>query len=150
MILLVDREPSGIVVGLALNRPLDQPASSVSALALLYVGDPSAVAYWGGPMGEDAAVLAELTRVDGLEWFHLPKRERRPFPLPNVGVIAVAEHPEPFEGRIRRSRLYVGLCVWSTSQLENELADHVWLTASASTEHIFTTRPEHLWAEFAS
>ena len=31
--------------------------------------------------------------------------------LPDVGVIAVAEHPTPFEGRIRRARLFSGLCV---------------------------------------
>jgi hypothetical protein len=101
-------------------------------------------------MGQDPAVLAELSDADGLEWFHLSVRQRRPFPLPNVGVIAVAEHREPFEGRIRRARVYVGLCVWGRGQLEAELAREAWQLARAEPEHIFTAHPERLWPELSA
>jgi putative AlgH/UPF0301 family transcriptional regulator len=147
VVLVVDREPNGISVGIALNRPLERSVVDVSALALLFVSEPAARAYWGGPMGEDPAVLAQLSRVDGLEWFHLPTRQRRPFPLPDVGLISVGEHPEPFESRVVRARLYVGLCVWAAGQLEAEVDRRLWLTAPARIAHLFSPNPEQLWAE---
>ena len=147
VILVVDREPNGITTGIALNRPLDERVTDSSALALLFVPDPSAKAFWGGPMGDDPAVLAQLTRTEGLEWFHLAHQQQRPFPLPDVGVIAVAEHPSAFEDRIRRARLFVGLCVWGRNQLEKELANGAWRLARATADDIFTSAPDRLWAD---
>jgi hypothetical protein len=99
-------------------------------------------------MGHDPAVLAQFSAVDGLEWFHLPHEQPRPFPLPDVGVIAVAEHPSPFEDRIRRSRLFIGLCVWARGQLEREIERGAWRTAQARADDVFTGQPETLWAHF--
>jgi putative transcriptional regulator len=146
-ILIVDREPNGITTGIAINRPLDQQVIDSSALALLFVPDPSATVFWGGPIGSDPAILAQLTAVDGLEWFHLPTSQPRPFPLADVGVIAVAEHPAPFEGRIVRARLFVGLCVWGRGQLEAEVERDVWLTTPATAADLFTIQPEALWED---
>ncbi len=147
VILVVDREPSGITIGICLNRPLESTVIDSSALALLFVPEPDARAFWGGPMGHDPAILAQFTAVDGLEWFHLPHEQPRPFPLPDVGVIAVAEHPSPFEDRILRARLFIGLCVWARGQLEREVARGAWrvAAASASAEEIFSAEPESLW-----
>ena len=147
VILIVDREPNGITAGLALNRPLDRRVTDSSALALLFVSDPSAHAFWGGPLGSDPAILAQFSATDGLEWFHLPIRQPRPFPLPDVGLIAVAEHPSPFEGRIRRARLFIGLCVWGRGQLEAELEHDAWQLATATADDLFTTTPERLWSD---
>ena len=145
VILVVDREPNGITSGIVLNRHLGQQVADASALALLFVADLRAPAFWGGPMGTDPAIIAQFTANDGLEWFHLPKRMRRPFPLPDVGVIAVAEHPEPFEGRIRRARLYIGMCVWGAGQLESELHDGAWQLCPARVEDLFLTDTDRLW-----
>jgi putative AlgH/UPF0301 family transcriptional regulator len=145
VVLVVDREPNGITSGFALNRPLAESVTHTSALALLFIPDPGARAFWGGPMGADPAILAQLTAPDGLEYFHLPFQQRRPFPLPNVGLIAVAEHTEPFAGRIARARLFIGLCVWGRGQLEAELARGDWSTRPVTVEDIFTTTPERLW-----
>ena len=147
VVLILDREPNGIITGLALNRPLDQRVMDSSALALLFVPEPDARAYWGGPMGSDPAILAQFSDVDGLDWFHLPIRQRRPFPLPDVGVIAVAEHPGPFENRILRARLFIGLCVWGRGQLEAELARHVWLRARPTPADVFVPDPDQLWSD---
>jgi putative AlgH/UPF0301 family transcriptional regulator len=150
VILILDVEPNGIVTGLCVNRPLDSTVSEESPLALLFVSQPDAPAYWGGPMSKDLpCVLAEFSAVDGLEWFHLPKEQRRPFPLDSIGVIAVAEHTAPFEDRILRARLYVGLCVWGRGQLEVELARGEWLVHSAAPEHVFCADPEELWVQLA-
>jgi putative transcriptional regulator len=147
VILVIDREPNGITTGLCLNRRLAARVTESSALALLFVPEPDAHAFWGGPMGSDPAILAELSSVAGLEWFHLPHLQPRPFPLPEVGVIAVAEHTAPFEGRIRRARLYVGLCVWGRGQLEAELGRAEWLVRAVTADDIFCAAPERLWSE---
>jgi putative AlgH/UPF0301 family transcriptional regulator len=99
VVLLVDHEPNGITTGIALNRPLETTVADTSALALLFVPEPRARAFWGGPMGSDPAVLAQFSAVDGLDWFHLAIRQQRPFPLPDIGVVAVAEHPGPGPAR---------------------------------------------------
>jgi putative transcriptional regulator len=143
----VDREPNGITSGLAINRPLDQPVTDSSALALLFVSNPTERAFWGGPMGQDPAILAQFQATDGLEWFHLPIQQRRPFPLADVGLIAVAEHPSPFEGRILRARLFIGLCVWGRGQLEAEVERDKWELRSARADDFFTQTPEQLWAD---
>ena len=150
MVLIVDREPNGTTTAIAINRPLDQQVIDSSALALLFVPEPSARAFWGGPMGSDPAILAQFSAVDGLEWFHLPIQQRRPFVLPDVGLIAVAEHPGPIEGRIRRARLFVGLCVWGRGQLEAEVQRAAWLLGQATVEVLFSTRPERLWADLVA
>ena len=146
-ILVLDREPNGITTGLAINKPLqDQRAMDASALVLRFISDPNAPAYWGGPMGKDPAILAEFSGGrDGLEWFHLPFEQQRPFPLPNVGVVAVAEHTDVFEGRIVRARLFVGLCVWGRNQLEAEVARGDWLLTEVTNDDIFTPEPDELW-----
>jgi putative transcriptional regulator len=148
VVLIVDAEPNGIVSGICLNRPLDARVIDSSALALLFVPEPDARAFWGGPMGSDPAVLAQFSAVDGLEWFHLPIRQQRPFPLPDVGVIAVAEHPAPFEDRIRQARLFIGLCVWGRGQLQAELDREIWHVAQARSEDIFSAAPERLWSDY--
>ena len=147
VVLVVDHEPNGITTGIALNRPLDQRVIDSSALALLFVPEPDARVYWGGPMGTDPAILAQFSALDGLDWFHLPIRQRRPFPLPDIGVIDVAEHPAPFEDRILRARLFIGLCVWGRGQLEAELARQTWLQTTPTRDDIFSLHPEQLWAD---
>ena len=150
MVLIVDREPNGITTALAINRPLQQRVIDSSALALLFVPEPDAPAFWGGPMGSDPAILAQFSDVDGLEWFHLPIEQRRPFVLPDVGLIAVAEHPGPLDGRIRRARLFIGLCVWGRGQLEAEVERDAWLLGQAEVETLFTAQPEGLWADLVA
>lgn len=150
VVLVLDREPSGITSGIVVNRPLQQSVLHGSALALLFVPDPSAPMFWGGPLGEDPAVLAEFSSTDGLEWFHLPLRQRRPFVLPNVGVIAVAEHGGPFEGRILRARAFAGLCVWGRGQLEAELEREAWRPRQATVEDLFSPEPDRLWDRLAA
>ena len=146
VILIVDREPNGITTGIALNRRLETRVADVSALALLFVSEPDAHAFWGGPMGNDPAILAQFSAVDGLEWFHLSIQQPRPFPLADIGVISVAEHTEPFQDRILRARLFVGLCVWGRGQLEAELARQAWQMRQATAGDLFSESPERLWA----
>ena len=150
VVAIVDREPNGITTGLVINRRLEARVADTSALALLFVPEPDAHAFWGGPMGNDPAVLAQFSDVEGLDWFHLSIEQRRPFLLPDVGIVAVAEHPEPFEGRILRARLFVGLCVWGRGQLEAELDQAGWLIARPTLDDLFTPDPDGLWAALSS
>lgn len=147
VVLVLDAEPGGTLSGVVLNRPLDRRAIEQSALAPLFLPDAQAPVYWGGPMGDLPAILVELTSTDGLEWFHLPHRQPRPFPLPAVGVVALGEHPDAFDGRIQRARLFVGLCVWGAQQLEGEVARGEWLLADGSADDVFSQAPEALWTQ---
>jgi putative transcriptional regulator len=147
VVLVVDREPNGITSGLVVNRALEQTVMDASALALLFAPEPLARLFWGGPMGHDPAILAQFTRTDGLEWFHLHVRQQRPFVLPDVGLIAVAEHPDVFEGRIVRARVFVGLSVWGRGQLEAELDHAAWHLARATPDDLFIPTPETLWEQ---
>lgn len=150
VVLVVESEPSGVTTGLVLNRRLERSAAEQAERAALFLPDPQAAAFWGGPMGSDAAILAEFAaangrRPAGLEWFHLDRRERRPFPLPRVGLVALGEHPDAFAGRILRARLFVGMCVWGAGQLEAEAGRGEWALADATAEDVFTPSPEALW-----
>jgi putative transcriptional regulator len=144
VVLIVDREPSWTITGLVLNRRLETTAIDQAARAALFLPDFGAPAYWGGPVGHDPVILAELEPGPDVEWFHLDQRQRRPFPLPGVALVALGEHHEPFEGRIGRARLYVGLCVWAAVQLEREIERGDWWVAQGTVEDAFATDPEGL------
>ena len=62
-------------------------------------------------------------------------------------MIAVAEHPGPFEDRILRARLFVGLCVWARGPLEGELAGQPWLQSRPTRDDVFSPDPQRLWAD---
>jgi putative transcriptional regulator len=144
VVLIVDREPSWTITGLVLNRPLDTPAIEQAVRAALFLPDFGALAHWGGPVGSDPVILAELESEPEVEWFHLDQQQRRPFPLPGVGLIALGEHHEPFERRLGRARLYVGLCVWAAVQLEREIERGDWWLARGTVDDVFSTEPEAL------
>ena len=144
VILVVDREPSWTITGLVLNRRLDTPAIEQAARATLFLPDFGASAYWGGPVGSDPVILAELESEPEVEWFHLDQQQRRPFPLPGLGLIALGEHHEPFEGKLKRARLYVGLSVWAAVQLEREIERGDWWLARGTVEDVFSTEPDAL------
>jgi putative transcriptional regulator len=143
-VLIVDREPSWTITGLVLNRRLEVPAIEQAARATLFLPDVRALAYWGGPVGGDPVILAELEAGPDVEWFHLDQRQRRPFPLPGVGLVALGEHHEPFEGRLGRARLYVGLCVWAAVQLEREIERGDWWLAQGTVDDVFSADPDGL------
>ncbi|MGE3272611.1 MAG: YqgE/AlgH family protein [Chloroflexota bacterium] len=142
VVLIVDREPSWTITGLVLNRPLDTPAIEQAARAALFLPDFQTPAHWGGPVGHDPVILAEITDTTGLEQFHLDQQQRRPFPLPGVGLIALGEHHEPFERRIGRARLYVGLSVWAAVMLEREIDAGEWWVTRGTLDDVFTSEPE--------
>jgi len=144
VVLIVDREENGITTGLVLNRPTERRAIEVAALAAVIVPDLHAPAFWGGPIGDDPVALAELSSTDDLEWFHLEVEQRRPFPLPGIGLVAFGEHADAFEGRIVRARLFVGLTVWHPWSLARELERGEWWPVAATADDVFSADPASL------
>jgi putative transcriptional regulator len=150
VVLLVDREPPWTVAGLVLNRPLDTPAIDQAARAALFLPDVGAQAFSGGPIGSDPVLLVELRPPldagpsDDLAWFHLDQQARRPFPLPGLGLVALGEHHDAFEGRIARARLFVGLSIWAAVQLRREIEHGDWWLTPATIEDVFDPTPETL------
>jgi putative AlgH/UPF0301 family transcriptional regulator len=144
VVMIVDREPSWTITGLVLNRPMDRLAIDEAARAALFLPDFTAPAYWGGPVGHDPVILAELQDSPDLGWFHLDQQQRRPFPVPGVGLVALGEHHEPFERKIGRARLYVGLTVWAAVMLEREIDAGEWWLTRGTVEDVFATDPDGL------
>jgi putative AlgH/UPF0301 family transcriptional regulator len=150
VVLLVDREPSWTVAGLVLNRPLATPAIDQAARATLFLPTLGSSAYWGGPVGSDPVILAELlpplgpASPDELTWFHLDQPQERPFPLPGLGLIALGEHHDPFDGRIVRARLFVGLSIWAVVQLQREIEQGDWLLTAGTIADVFDDSPDTL------
>ena len=150
VVMLVDREPSWTVAGLVLNRPMSTPAIDQAARAALFLSNLEAPAFWGGPVGSDPVILAELLppmdpdEPDDLAWFHLDQEQRRPFPLPGLGLIALGEHFDPFDGRIVRARLFVGLSIWAAGQLQREIDRGEWWLVQGTVADVFDDAPETL------
>jgi putative AlgH/UPF0301 family transcriptional regulator len=144
VVLIVDREPAWTITGLVLNRPTDRAAIDEAARAALFLPDFAASAFWGGPVGHDPVILAELKESPDLAWFHLDQQQRRPFPVPGVGLVALGEHHEPFDRRVGRARLYVGLSVWAAVMLEREIEAGEWWLTRGTADDIFATDPDGL------
>ena len=150
VVLLVDREPRWTIAGLVLNRPLDTPAIEQAARAALFLPSVGDRAFWGGPVGSDPVLLAELrppgdpAAPDDLAWFHLDQPAERPFPLPGLGLVALGEHHDAFDGRIVRARLFVGLCIWAAVQLQREIDRGDWWVSWATVEDVFDPEPRTL------
>jgi putative transcriptional regulator len=150
VVLIVDREPAWTIAGLVLNRPLTAPAIDQAARATLFLPTIGGTAYWGGPVGSDPVILAELlppidlADPDDLTWFHLDQAHERPFPLPGLGLIALGEHHDPFDGRIVRARLFVGLTIWAAVMLEREIDRGEWLVTPGTIADVFDDAPDTL------
>jgi putative transcriptional regulator len=141
VVLMVQHSEEGSF-GLVLNRPSDTPVIDVTApLGMRWRGDPSAVIWLGGPVSPESGWLLHeptgavtsdgtLEIADGISLSTSPHNLR-----------LVVERPP------RRVRLLAGYAGWGARQLESELAQGAWLTASATPELVFDTPAERMWDE---
>ncbi len=138
--MIVQHEPGG-TFGLVLNRPVEMSASALChVLDMRWGGDSETPLHWGGPVdshsgfmlfAHDDVVTAPddaLTLVDGVCF------------ASSLDVLRViVEAPS---GDVR---LFLGYAGWGPGQLEQEMAQGVWLTAPASREAIFEVAPDSMW-----
>ncbi len=139
--LLVDQDANG-TFGLVLNRPVDLPARILCEnLDVVWHGDPTANAHWGGPVQPDTGwvLCAESLGI-------YPDDESVKEIIPglffagSLDVLrAVAVTPPP------DVRLFLGYAGWGPGQLEDEMAQGAWLVAPVCSEVVFNVSSDSMW-----
>ncbi len=139
VVLMIEHQEEGSF-GLIVNRPTrHRVADLLESIDVEWRGDPSAVAWWGGPVqqetgwilhGDGPNVSPALSRkiIDGLHISSAPEALRE----------LAARPPE-------RIRFILGYSGWAPDQLESELAQGAWVNSDVTPELIFDTPPEAMW-----
>lgn len=131
----------------AMGLRLDRPAGGVdlkAVLSRLDIASPEAASgravMVGGPVERERGFVLHTD-----DWFSpdatLPFGEGLAMTGTREALTAMTD---PLEGP-RRSILLLGYAGWGEGQLEDELAENVWLTADADLDLIFDTDHETKW-----
>ena len=137
VVLLLDVNPEG-ALGVVLNRPTPIPVDAalegwedmVSQPPKLFAGgpcEPNAALAVGRPTNPNEPPISFSKIAEGL------------------GMIELDTPPELIASSLSGLRIFAGYAGWGAGQLEKELQDNVWLTAPASHEIVFSTRPDEMW-----
>ena len=132
VILLMEHGPEG-ALGVVLNRPIQETVSELWKKVGSTPPKSDRLVHFGGPVSGPLLAL------------HLsPKLGEKRVP-PGVYLAAARDH---LERLVRQDkipfRLFVGHAGWTGGQLENELAQGVWMTLPARPEHVFADE-QNLW-----
>jgi len=137
VVLLCDYAPEG-AFGLVLNRPTDNPASSMVRLEPAIVGANALPLCLGGPVepergwiliGEQPADADCRTICDGVYLSTSPQLLRQ----------VLTATPAP------RARVLAGYAGWGPGQLDAELAQSAWLIGSVDADLIFDIDTGAMW-----
>jgi putative transcriptional regulator len=124
-------------VGLILNRRSEATVEeAVPRLTPLAGAD--APIFAGGPVNPTGvAMLAEFEDVSeaGVEVFG------------DIGFVALDDSLAGDAPALRRRRVFAGVASWGSAQLEDELADEDWIVEPATTDDVFTEKPDTLWED---
>jgi len=134
VVLIIRRDDDGGTLGLVLNRPAD--VTLAKAFPQLHAtSDP---VYEGGPVAPDAvqALLRSSSKPEDAEQV--------------MGNIYSVAHKARLEKSIASRlpaadfRVYLGYAGWGPGQLENEIRQGAWSTASGA-KYVFDGEPNSLW-----
>jgi putative transcriptional regulator len=137
VVLLCDYLPDG-AFGLVINRPTELPASEMVKLDPPVSARNQLPLFIGGPVqpergwilvGEPPPEPDFRTVVDGLYLSTSPQLLRR----------VLETHPEP------RARVVAGYAGWGPGQLDEELAQSVWLMADVELDLVFDVEASMMW-----
>ena len=136
VVLLCDFAPEG-AFGLVLNRPTDNPASSMVRLEPLLVGANALPLCVGGPVEPERGwiLIGEppdadyRTICEGVYLSTSPQLLRE----------LLSASPEP------RARVLAGYAGWGPGQLDAELAQSAWLIGSVDADLVFDIDANLMW-----
>lgn len=137
VVLLCDFVPEG-AFGLVLNRPTENPASSMVRLEPPVQAGNELPLHVGGPvepergwilLSEEPAEVEFRTIQDGLYLSTSPELLRK----------VLEANPAP------RARVLAGYAGWGPGQLDAELAQSAWLMADVELDLIFDIDPGAMW-----
>ena len=139
VVLMVEHEDEGSF-GLIINRPSELRLTNIlDSVELDWRGDPSSVAWWGGPVQPETGwVLHEP--IVGLHDEN--SREIAP-------GVCLTNAPETLrmlcEQPPRNLRFVLGYAGWGSEQLTSEMAEGSWVNSEVTADLIFGTQPEDMW-----
>lgn len=135
-VVLIGHHDDQGAVGVVLNQPLGVAVrEAVPPLGGLV--DPEEPLFDGGPVEPDSVIVL----ADFLD----PSRAEV-LAMGSIGFLP-SEAGEDIANEIRRARVYAGYAGWGPGQLESELGEDSWVTATASADDVFHARPERLWED---
>lgn len=143
VILVAEHSEEG-ALGLVLNRP---SPTRVADLWSSLGGDPlptEAVAFVGGPVQKSSLLL-----LHGHE-------ELAPGTEPILPGVFLSSEVDVFGKLLEREaeqagtppgllKVFCGYSGWGPEQLEKEMKEGGWITAPASSDHVFVEAPDRLW-----
>lgn len=137
VVLVTEHGPAG-AMGLVLNRPSESTVGeALDELADLL--DDEEPVYVGGPVEEGAVmVLAELDEPEEAAAIVLGE---------DVGFLPAGFDPDAVGAVTRRARVFAGYAGWGERQLEGELEEGSWILEPASSDDVFSERPDALWSD---
>jgi putative transcriptional regulator len=143
VMMIVQHDQEG-TFGLVLNREVDVSARDLcEGLDMKWGGDPQQSLRWGGPVQENTGWMLFADDLHAVELADATELVDGMYFAGSLDVLrAVAEAPP---GDIR---LFLGYAGWGPGQLEQEMAQGVWLTAPSSRQAVFGTASDDMW-EFA-
>jgi len=139
VVLMIEHQSEGSF-GLIVNQPSDNRVCDLlRGLDLVWNGNPTDVAWWGGPVqpetgwilhGPAAGLSEECTREvsDGLYLSSAPE------------ALRVLSSDPPHQ-----VRFILGYAGWGPEQLEGELAEGAWVNSDVTPELLFETPAETMW-----
>ena len=142
-VLLMIQHDESASFGLVLNRDSDMLIGDLfESFEYRWAGEPAATVNWGGPVQLNSGWL-----LLGDTLSLVPDGEHLSTVLPGVNFAAsmevfrdVAENPP------EDVRFFLGYAGWGPGQLESEIAQGAWLSAPASPDLIFGSRPDEMWS----
>ena len=128
---ILDHNSDG-ALGLVLNRPTSQQLGDFFPGWLDIAANPTQL-YEGGPVEPDGLIALAMGNTEGALGLGLHTIDLDADP-----ALAAAEYS--------RLRVFAGHAGWGPGQLEGEMANGAWWTLEATSEDVFSTEPDELWA----
>jgi putative transcriptional regulator len=125
-------------IGLVLNQPTEAELTD-AVPEWAPIATPPAVAFIGGPVQQDDAVigLARVARIEESEgWQPL---------LGPVGTIDLGRAPFDVRDDVEVVRVFAGYSGWGPAQLDEEIATGGWFVVDAHPDDLLTRDPATLW-----
>jgi putative transcriptional regulator len=141
VVLLCEHSDRG-AMGFVVNRPTETRAADAVAMEPPLKGDSGMRLWTGGPVEQHRGFLLLGDNPGGGEseqigaGFHLTA---------SLTILRHLLEAAPERLGHTRARLFLGYAGWGPGQLDSELAESSWLTATADPDLVFGTPADEMW-----
>lgn len=155
VVLLIQHDDEEGSFGFIVNRPTGIRVTEIlKGMEVGWSGREDALAYFGGPVQPQTGTVLfqpELaTEADGSDEEVAEESESSESTTEVVPGLSITQHvgdlAQLAETPPDRFRLFLGYAGWGAGQLVEEILRNDWLTAPVSSDLVFSTEPEGVWA----